>query len=39
MPELSTWYYIGDPDWVLGMMRRAGFLRPRRPPDWPTAFG
>ena len=32
LPEMTNWYYIGDPDWVIGMMRRAGFLRPRKPP-------
>jgi putative transposase len=33
MPELSTWYFIGEPGWVIGMLRRAGFMRPRSPPD------
>jgi putative transposase len=33
LPEMTTWYYIGDPDWVMGMMRKAGLVRPRKPPD------
>ena len=31
--EMTTWYFIGDPAWVVGMMRRAGLIRPRKPPD------
>jgi len=33
LPEMSTWYFIGDPEWVVGRMRRAGLVRPRKPPD------
>jgi putative transposase len=33
LPEMTTWYFIGDPAWVVGMMRRAGLIRPRKPPD------
>ena len=33
LPEMTNWYYIGDPAWVIGKMLRAGFIRPRKPPD------
>jgi len=33
LPEMTTWYFIGDPDWVVGKMRKAGLVRPRKPPD------
>lgn len=33
LPEMTNWYFIGDPDWVVGMMKRRGFVRPRKPPD------
>jgi putative transposase len=33
LPEMTTWYFIGDPAWVVGMMKRAGLIRPRKPPD------
>ncbi len=29
----STRYFIGDAAWILAMMRKAGFTRPRIPPD------
>jgi len=33
LPEMTTWYYIGDPAWVIGKMKRAGFIKPRKPPS------
>lgn len=33
LPEMTNWYYIGDPAWVIEKMNRAGFIRPRKPPD------
>jgi hypothetical protein len=33
LPEMTTWTFIGDPAWVVGMMKKRGFLRPRKPPD------
>ena len=33
LPEMSTWYFIGDRAWVLEMMKKRGFVRPRKPPE------
>ena len=32
-PEFTTWYFIGDKDWILKMMTERGLLRPKKPPD------
>jgi putative transposase len=31
-PEMSTWYFIGDADWVRVMMINRGFAKPPKPP-------
>lgn len=33
LPEMTVWTFIGEPAWVLEMMKRRGFMRPRRPPN------
>jgi len=30
LPEMTTWYFIGDPDWVVGMMKKAGLYPSKR---------
>jgi putative transposase len=32
LPEMDTWHYIGDRDWVLLKLRAGGFLARTRPP-------
>jgi putative transposase len=32
LPEMDTWHYIGDRDWVMMKLRAGGFLRSCRPP-------
>jgi REP element-mobilizing transposase RayT len=31
-PEMSSWYFIGDADWVKAMLIERGFIKPPRPP-------
>jgi putative transposase len=33
LPEMSSWYFIGNLDWVLMKLHSAGFLRRPKPPD------
>jgi putative transposase len=32
LPEMTNWFFIGDPDWVFGNLKRIGMIRPRKPP-------
>jgi putative transposase len=32
IPEMSTWYFIGDTDWVVAMLVQRGFIRKPRAP-------
>jgi putative transposase len=32
LPEMDSWHYIGDRDWVLKKLRAGGFLARTRPP-------
>jgi hypothetical protein len=32
LPEITTWYFIGDTDWVLKMMQARGLIQKKKPP-------
>jgi len=32
LPEMTSWYFVGEVAWVRAMLRKNGFLRPLRPP-------